>query len=142
MGIEPFLVGSSLICVIAQRLVRTLCPECKQAYKPEDELIKRAGIASEQARTITFYKPIGCDECLKTGYRGRHPIFEVMQIDDHVARMIISGADASRLRDVALKQGMTLLGIDGVRLITQGLTTLDEVMSIAYVEETEEEITR
>lgn len=138
MGIEPFLVGSSLICVIAQRLVRTLCNDCKKPYKPADELIKRAGITPEQARTITFYEPVGCDECLKTGYRGRHPIFEIMQIDDQVSRMIIAGADAARLRDRALKQGMTLLGIDGVRLIAQGLTTLDEVMSIAYVEESEE----
>lgn len=140
MGIEPFLVGSSLICVIAQRLVRTLCQACKEPYKPADELIRRAGIAAEQARTITFYKPVGCEECLKTGYRGRHPIFEVMQIDDHVSRMIITGADASRLRDVALKQGMTLLGIDGIRLLAQGLTTLDEIMSTAYVEEVEEQI--
>ncbi|QQR49785.1 type II secretion system ATPase GspE [bacterium] len=138
MGVEPFLIASSLIMVISQRLVRTLCLACRQTYQPDTEAIRRLGIPPAQAATVTFYKAIGCDECLQTGYRGRCAVFEVMEVDDAIARLIIQRSDANVIRDQALKSGMTLLGLDGVRLIQEGKTTIDEVLSVAYVQEADD----
>jgi len=139
MGVEPFLIASSLILVISQRLVRKLCDKCKQEYTPTDEMIYRLGITKKEAAGITFYKPVGCDDCLKMGYRGRLPIFEVMEVSDVIAKLIIERVDSSVIRTQALKEGMMLLGMDGVRNIRAGKTTIEEVMSVAYVEEKEEE---
>jgi type II secretory ATPase GspE/PulE/Tfp pilus assembly ATPase PilB-like protein len=135
MGVEPFLIASSLVCIISQRLVRKLCEKCKKKYTPSSELISRVGISSEEAKQITFYTAVGCEECLKTGYRGRLPVFEVMAVDDAIAKLIVQRADASVIRDAALKQGMTLLGYDGVRNIKDGKTTIEEVLAVAYVDE-------
>ncbi len=138
MGIEPFLIASSLVCVISQRLVRKLCDKCKQPYQPEDEMINRIGLTTAEAAEITFYKPVGCDECLKTGYTGRRAIFEVMEVDDEIASLIIQKVDATVIRDRAMAKGMTVLGMDGVRRIKQGITSIEEIMSVAYVEEAQE----
>jgi len=138
MGVEPFLIASSLICVISQRLIRRLCEKCKEKYTPEAAAIKQAGISAEEAKSITFYKAVGCDECLGVGYRGRLPIFEVMEIDDDIAQLIVKRVDATIIKQKAIEKGMTLLGLDGVRSIREGKTTLDEVLSVAYVEEREE----
>jgi len=138
MGVEPFLIASSLICVISQRLVRKLCEKCKEKYIPEPATLKQAGISAAEAKTITFYKAVGCDECLGVGYRGRLPIFEVMEIDDDLAQLIVKRVDATVIRQKAIEKGMTLLGIDGIRSIKAGKTTLEEVLSVAYVEEVAE----
>ena len=135
MGIEPFLIASSLICVISQRLVRRLCPACKESYSPDSELVKRLGIPSKVASGMKFYKPKGCDDCLKTGYKGRMPLFEVMEISDEIAKLIVQRVDATIIKEQAIKEGMTPLGIDGVRAIGQGLTSIEEVMAVAYIEE-------
>ena len=135
MGIEPFLVASSLIMVISQRLVRRLCNHCKQLFQPDATMIARAGINAEQAKTMKFYKAVGCDECLQTGYRGRLPIFEVMEVNDEIAKLIVQRVDSSVIKDKAMSLGMSLLGIDGIRCINEGTTTLDEVMAVSYVEE-------
>jgi len=134
MGVEPFLIASSLICVISQRLVRRLCEKCKEKYIPEPAAIRQAGISVEEAKTITFYKAVGCDECLGVGYRGRLPIFEVMEIDDDIAQLIVKRVDATIIKQKAIEKGMTLLGLDGVRSIRDGKTTLEEVLAVAYVE--------
>lgn len=138
MGIEPFLVASSLIMVISQRLVRKLCPLCKTTYKPDASMVARAGIPPREASKITFYKAVGCDECLNTGYRGRMPIFEVMEINDEIAKLIVKRVDSSVIKDKAIDLGMTPLGLDGIRCIKNGFTTIEEVMSVAYVEEATE----
>ncbi len=135
MGIEPFLIASSLICVISQRLVRRLCSACKESYSPDSELVKRIGIPSKVASGMKFYKPKGCDDCLKTGYKGRMPLFEVMEISDEIAKLIVQRVDATIIKEQAIKEGMTPLGIDGVRAIGQGLTSIEEVMAVAYIEE-------
>ncbi len=131
MGIEPFLIASSIVIVIAQRLVRILCPKCKQQYTPPPELIKRLGIAPEEAKKITFYQAKGCDECGNTGYKGRMPIFEIMKMTDAIARLTMERADTSVIRKQAIADGMTLLVQDGVRRITEGLTTIEEVLAVA-----------
>ena len=133
MGIEPFLIASSVICVISQRLVRRLCSKCKVSYKPEASFLQRMGISAKQAAGVSFYKPGGCDDCLKTGYRGRMPLFEIMEISDEIAKLIMQRVDATVIREQAVKEGMSLLGQDGMRAVSQGLTSLEEVMAVAYI---------
>ncbi|KKQ32588.1 MAG: General secretory pathway protein E [candidate division TM6 bacterium GW2011_GWF2_37_49] len=135
MGVEPFLIASSLICVISQRLVRRLCIKCKQKYDPSPEMLSKIALTPDTAKGIEFYKPVGCDECLKTGYRGRLAVFEMMEVSDEIAKLIVQRADASIIRKKALQEGMTLLGMDGVRMIKSGLTSIEEVISVAYVED-------
>ncbi len=139
MGVEPFLIASSLITVMSQRLVRRLCDKCKQKYQPDPEMIKRLGLTVEQSKQIIFYKAIGCDECLNMGYKGRRAIFEVMEITDKIAHLIVEKADAGIIKRTALEEGMTTLGKDGVRLVKEGKTTIEEVLSVAFIEEAIEE---
>jgi general secretion pathway protein E len=135
MGIEPFLIASSLICVISQRLVRRLCAHCKEVFKPDAAMVKPLGITEAEAAAMTFYKAVGCDECLKLGFRGRLAIFEIMQVNDDIARLVVQHADATVIRKQALAGGMTLLSTDGVRQIKAGLTTIEEVLTVAHVED-------
>ncbi len=139
MGVEPFLIASSLVCVMSQRLVRKLCPKCKEQYKPDQGMLDRVGIKQAEAQKITFYRPKGCDECLSMGYKGRLAVFEIMEVNDEIAKLIVQRADATVIRKKALEGGMTLLGADGIRQIKAGLTTIEEVLSVAYVEEPLEE---
>ena len=137
MGVEPFLIASSLVSVMSQRLVRKLCDKCKKPYTPDKELLAKIGLTPEQAVGITFYKSVGCDECLDTGFKGRIAIFEIMEITHAIARLIMEKADVSEIKQKALKEGMTSLAEDGLRVIKLGLTTIDEVLSVAYVDENE-----
>jgi general secretion pathway protein E len=137
MGIEPFLIASSLICVVSQRLIRRLCDKCKEKYTPEEAIITRVGITKQESLSITFYRAVGCDECLRTGYKGRGSIFEIMEVDDEIAKLIVQRVDASIIKQKSIEQGMTILGLDGVRNIKDGRTTIEEVLSVAYVEEVE-----
>ena len=135
MGVEPFLIASSLACVISQRLVRRICTICRQAEEPSAEMLSRIGISAQEAKGVVFYKAVGCDECLKTGYKGRLPIFEVMEINDAVARLIVQRVDATVIKDLVLKEGMTPLVVDGLRNVKEGLTTIEEILSVAVVED-------
>lgn len=137
MGIEAFLIASSLVCVIAQRLVRTLCTHCKKAYIPTPEEYKNIGITEQIAQTITFYKAVGCDECMQTGYKGRAAIFEIMPMTNEIAKLTMQRADMSVIRKQALADGMTLLVTDGIEKIKQGITTIEEVARVAAAEEEE-----
>lgn len=138
MGIEPFLIASSVVCVLAQRLVRRLCPKSKQPYTPDDEVLRLLGLSKEKAAKITFYKPVGCEDCVN-GYKGRLAIFEVMEMTNDVAKLTIEKADASVIRRQALADGMTLLIQDGIAKITEGLTTPEEVLRVATSEEDQPE---
>lgn len=140
MGVEPFLIASSLACVISQRLVRRLCLTCRQIEKPSDALINRVGLSTQEAATINFYKAVGCDDCLKTGYRGRMPIFEVMEVNDNLAKLIVQRVDATIIKTQAIKEGMSPMIVDGLRGVKSGLTTLEEILAVAVVEETTTEI--
>lgn len=137
MGIEPFLIASSIVCVIAQRLIRTLCPHCKKKYKPTDEELKSIGLTEKQAATFTFYKAVGCEECMDTGYKGRVAIFEVMEMTGEIAQLTMEQADTAVIRKKALAEGMTTLIDDGIRKIKEGITTIAEVARVAAVEEEE-----
>jgi general secretion pathway protein E len=134
MGVEPYLIASSVELAVAQRLVRKLCEHCKQPYKPTLEVMESVGLSAKDANAITFYQPRGCAECNQTGYRGRIAIFEMMDVTPGIARLIMERADTSLLRAQAIKDGMTLLIQDGLRKIKAGLTTIEEVLSVATIE--------
>lgn len=133
MGIEPFLIASTIIAVMAQRLVRRLCPKCKQVYTPPEEILKRLGISVEQASKIKFFKAVGCQDCLNTGYKGRVAIFEIMSMTSRIARITMERADTAVIQEQAIKDGMTPLVEDGIRKIEMGITTIEEVLSVATV---------
>ncbi|MEW6202825.1 MAG: ATPase, T2SS/T4P/T4SS family [bacterium] len=133
MGIEPFLVASSVIGCLAQRLTRVLCPECKDPYKPQDDVLRMLGITPEEGRGLTFYRPMGCDYCQGRGYRGRIGIFELMPIDDHIRDLIVQKVSAVKLREVALRAGMQTLQQDAVKKIIQGITSVEEAMRVVYL---------
>ncbi|KKP24186.1 MAG: General secretion pathway protein F [candidate division TM6 bacterium GW2011_GWF2_28_16] len=132
MGIEPFLISSSVICIMSQRLVRRLCDKCKQSYKPNIDDLKKLGLSQTQVGDFAFYKSVGCPDCLNTGYKGRLGIFEVMEIDDEIAHLIVEKADANVIKNKALEKGMVNLIDDGVRRIKLGQTSVEEVLSVAY----------
>ncbi len=131
MGVEPFLIASSVTCIMAQRLVRKLCPHCKQLYEPTIDMLKSLGLTAASAKGMKFYKAVGCSECNETGYHGRLAIFEVMQMSPEIAHLTLQEADAGTLQQEAIKEGMTSLLRDGIKKIAEGLTTIDEVLSVA-----------
>lgn len=130
MGIEPFLIASSISCIIAQRLVRKL-HDCKELYTPDLAILQRLGISPQTAKNINFYRPKGCSDCANTGYRGRIAIFEVMKMNNEIAKLTIEKADSNLISNVAQKAGMVLLVQDGIEKIKAGLTTIEEVLSVA-----------
>jgi general secretion pathway protein E len=139
MGIEPFLIASSVVMAMAQRLVRRLCDDCKMPYKPSSEILQRIGVTQEKAKKITFYKPSSCEEC-QTGYKGRLAIFEVMAMTEGVAHLTMERADTALIKKQAIKDGMTVLLEDGVRKIIAGLTSIDEVLAVAALDQPLEEV--
>lgn len=135
MGIEPFLIASTLISVIAQRLVRRLCSHCKAIYKPDAATLKLIGLTEAQAKTIVFYKAVGCDECLNTGFRGRLAIFEIMTMTPTIARLVTERAETRAVQQQARHEGMTLLIEDGREKVIRGITTIEEVLAEATFDE-------
>lgn len=134
MGIEPFLVSSSLVAVIAQRLVRRLCPECRTAYTPLPEEVERLGLKKGVSAGVSFYRAVGCAQCGKTGYRGRMGIYEVFLVDDEIRSLILSKADSSVIKSAAVRKGMLTLRDDGARKVVSGWTTTDEVLRVSREE--------
>ena len=133
MGVEPFLVGSSLVAVLAQRLVRVLCKSCKEAYTTTDDEMREIGI-KPPGRPVTLYRGVGCPACSHTGYRGRVGIFELMQIDDEIRGLLSQNVDAKTIKATAMRKGMGTLRADGARKVLAGTTSVSEV-----IRETEEE---
>ncbi|HEX7601608.1 MAG TPA: type II secretion system ATPase GspE [Polyangiaceae bacterium] len=159
MGVEPFLIRSSLIGILAQRLVRVLCPHCKEAYPAEDSELDELGLSVERMalrarrrlntnsryypRTVLerdvleleeglrpmFFRPKGCDRCGNTGFMGRRGIYELMLMDDAVGPLILKSADAQALKRAAAEQGMDSLRDDGARKVLQGMTSVEEVLA-------------
>jgi general secretion pathway protein E/type IV pilus assembly protein PilB len=133
MGVEPYLVASSLEAVLAQRLVRVLCTHCKQPdNSPTAQTLKvKLGIPAN----TTIYKSIGCRECRNTGFFGRHAIFEWMDTDQEIRQLVLQSASTDQIRAAARKQGMKSLAEDGWRLVRQGITTVEEVLSVTTAKE-------
>jgi len=159
MGVEPFLIRSSVIGILAQRLVRVLCPHCKEAYPAEDFELEEIGLTAERIRQRerrrlnpltryyprtanerdmldlepghrpTFYKQRGCDRCGNTGFMGRRGIYELMMMDDAIGPLILKNADAQQLKKTAMEMGMDSLRDDGARKVLMGLTSVEEVLA-------------
>ena len=132
MGIEPFLVASSVVAVLAQRLLRRICPDCKRPYRPSEEELSRLDLAV--GSDVTLYRGAGCTACSQTGYRGRTGIFELMVLDDEIRRLIGSKADSTAIKQAAIAKGMVTLKREGAERVIQGRTTLEEVMRITQQE--------
>src|SRR5438309_3101877 len=129
MGVEPLLVASSLIGVIAQRLVRVLCEKCKQPHSPPAEVLERLGVPlGSRDGTGTIYRPVGCDFCGKIGYKGRTGIFEIMAVDDDIKGLIMKHASMAQVKKAAMKAGMRSLVEDGLAKVSLGITSVEEVV--------------
>ncbi len=128
MGIEGFLVSSSLVGVLAQRLVRMICPVCKESFKPQQELIDKLEFLDAGTET---YKGMGCDECRHTGYHGRTGIFELMMVDTKLRQMILEKASSDLIRKQAVASGMKTLRQSGWEKVKQGMTTIEEVLRVS-----------
>ena len=128
MDIEPFLITSTLEAIIAQRLIRVICPSCKEAYTPEDKEFEKIGLSRDEVQGKTFYRGRGCEECAHIGFRGRTAIFEIMIMNDRLREITARKAATKDIRAEAVKGGMRLLRKSGLEKIFQGITTIDEVV--------------
>jgi general secretion pathway protein E len=134
MGVQPFLVASSLVGVLAQRLVRVLCPACREAYEPSAEELAQAGITprvlAAAGHPRQLYRAVGCPECQRTGYQGRTGIYELMLIDDDLRQLILKNVDSATIKHKAVEHGMMTLLDHGAYKVARGITTAAEVLSV------------
>jgi general secretion pathway protein E len=129
-GVEPFLVSSALVAVMAQRLVRVVCKECRETHKPSPQELKEIGIDPLVAAKSRFYRAKGCASCTNTGYLGRAGIYEILPIDDVLRNLILKASDATTLKKAAMSRGMKTLREDGALKVLQGVTTIEEVLRV------------
>jgi type IV pilus assembly protein PilB len=137
MGVQPFLITATLEAILAQRLVRKICTECRTEFEPSDELLMELQLPIDQARQYNFYYGKGCARCNNSGYKGRCGIYELLEISDDVRDMITSDASVDDIRSFARTQGMTTLREAGLKLIFDGVTTIDEVVRETVMEDVE-----
>ena len=130
MEIEPFLVASVVRAIVAQRLIRVICSECKEGYVPEPEMLKKVGITPEQLKGGKVYRGKGCPACSGTGYRGRTGIYEILLVSETIRHLIMKKADSVSIGRQAVEEGMKTLREDGARKIVEGITALEEVVRV------------
>ncbi len=130
MGTESFLVSSSVIAILAQRLVRIICAQCKEEYTPGEESLQSIGVSPEMAEGKKIYRGKGCPACLNTGYKGRTGIFEFMIVDDAIKTLILKTSDANLIKREAVKQGMVTVRDNGAQKVLDGITTIEEVFRL------------
>jgi type IV pilus assembly protein PilB len=135
MGVEPYNFVSSLNCVLAQRLIRMLCPVCKRAYRPADDELLESGLRPEEHGSGTFYMSVGCDACNHTGYRGRTAIHELLDLTDNIREMIVERRPGSEVRRAAESEGLTGLRESALQKVFSGVSTLHEINRVTFVEE-------
>jgi type II secretion system protein E len=135
MGIEPFLVASSVEAVMAQRLVRTICPHCKTEQKAEKDYLKRIGFPEDEIETAKFWRGAGCEECRQFGYQGRKGIYELLIVNESLRPLILGRAAASTIAARAVENGMRTLRTDGWNKVKGGETTIEEVLRVTQIEE-------
>ena len=132
MGVPGYLVASSVVAIVAQRLVRTICPKCRARHTPPASIIEEVGLTEEEVKNATFMKGKGCNSCNKTGYKGRIGIYELMMIDAKIREMIFANVSTNRIREYAMtKGGMNTLYQDGILKVLDGITTFEEVYRVA-----------
>jgi len=130
MGIEPFLISSSVIGIIAQRLVRRICPQCKKVLEVTPEIQEIMNDYEIRSSEITLYQGEGCSNCKHTGYKGRIALFELMIITDTIRELITKNVNNKKLKEVALEEGMCTLKEDGIKKVCAGITTISEVLRV------------
>ena len=128
MGTEPFLVAASLEGVLAQRLVRTICKDCRDSYEPNEAVLNQLGLSPHELGDKHFYTGRGCETCGETGLRGRRGLFELLSVSDPIREMITDRAPTVALKQKAIELGMSTLREDGLRNIYEGVTTIEEVL--------------
>jgi len=135
MGVEPYNFVSSLNCVLAQRLIRMLCPICKRAYRPSDTELAESGLRPEEQKGRVFFNNVGCDTCNHTGYRGRTAIHELLDLSDNIREMIVERRPGSEVRRAATAEGLTSLRESALKKVFAGISTLHEINRVTFVEE-------
>jgi len=136
MRVEPFLIASSMIGVLAQRLVRVLCPRCRQEYEAHASALQRLGFTPRGAdEMVKLYRPTGCAHCSGTGYKGRIGVFELLVVTDEIKRLVLQQAPSGAIKAQAIKQGMTTMAHDAIAKIMAGVTTMEEALRVVDVEE-------
>jgi type IV pilus assembly protein PilB len=133
MGVKPYLITASLAAVISQRLVRKICPECKEEYKPGKEIINELNIPESELKGRHFYIGKGCSNCDNSGYRGRMAILEIMTTNDEINSLIIEQSSTETIKQAAIRNGMHTMVESGLDAACNGLTTLEEVAREANV---------
>jgi general secretion pathway protein E len=142
MGIQPFLLASSLMCVLAQRLVRVLCEQCKKPYEPTDVELEALGLknGSRVARAWaglapTLFRPVGCPACLNTGYHGRMAIYELLPVNDDIRQLILKSSDSNAIKKAGVENGMDTLRDAGAKKVLEGISSAEEVMRVTREDE-------
>ncbi len=130
MGIEPFLTASAVTCVLAQRLARRLCPDCKQKYTPEEEALTRVAFPFKPGKPPKLYRAVGCKKCSGIGYKGRMGVHEVFRMSEELERLTVANASADDIKRQAIAEGMRTLREDGFEKVSMGLTSIEEVMRV------------
>ena len=134
MGIEPFLVSSACNLILAQRLARKVCKDCKHEIEVPIEVIMNMGLTNEEAKKIKVYKGAGCATCAGSGYKGRIAMYEVMPFTDALKEMVLQGASATELKRLAIKEGMKSLRMSGITKVHEGVTSIEEVMRVTMAD--------
>jgi type IV pilus assembly protein PilB len=134
IGVQPFLIASSVIAIMAQRLVRVVCPKCKEPDEPSEAELKSAGLTPDQVSNATFMRGRGCNHCYHTGYRGRLGIFEMLKMNSAMREMTFNRAPTQEIRRQSRLHGMRTLLEDGIEKAVKGITTLEEVLSTCHHE--------
>jgi type IV pilus assembly protein PilB len=132
MGIEPFLVSSAVILILAQRLARRICAQCKEEEKIPPQALVKVGFTEEESKTVKCYKGKGCPTCNGTGYKGRVALYEVMPIKDELKELILEGASTAEIKKAAIRLGMKTLRMSGMTKVAEGVTTIEEIMRVTF----------
>ena len=132
MGIEPFLITSSVIAILAQRLVRVICPKCREEYQPDEQSLAKVGITPKMVQGRKIYRGAGCPDCLNTGYAGRTGIFELLIVNETIQNLILKTSDSNAIKQKAIENGMVTLRQNGAQKVLNGITTIEEVFRVTY----------
>jgi general secretion pathway protein E len=134
LEVEPYLVSSSLIAIMAQRLVRRVCPDCRKTYEPSPHELRELGIGDQSGPEAEFFVGAGCDKCFQTGYRGRTGIYELMLINNEIQDLVYQKTSAGVIKKAALDAGLQTLRMDGARKVLAGITTIPEVLRVTQAD--------
>jgi type IV pilus assembly protein PilB len=134
MGVDPYNFVSALNCILAQRLVRMICANCKKVVEPSEQVLSESGLNHDQYKDLVFYEGEGCLDCNGTGYRGRTAIHELLDLSDHIREMIIERRPTSEIKRAAGTEGMTFLRESALAKVFGGITTLKEINKVTFIE--------